>query len=112
MRTPAIVILGMLLAALIVPVTASAEELPGDPRDGYALASAVCDACHVIDPGVLEMDAGGAPSFQAVANNPTMTALALRVFFGTPHTDMPDLILTGPESDDIIAYILGLKDRR
>lgn len=103
---------GILLAALAQIRALPAQDLPGDPRNGYALASAVCAACHAIDEGVLETDIGAAPSFQSVANNPTMTPLALRVFLGTPHADMPDLILAETESDDIIAYILGLKRSR
>lgn len=112
MRTRATLILGILLAALVGTGAAPAQDLPGDPRNGYALASAVCAGCHAIDEGMLEKDFGAAPSFQSIANNPTMTALALRVFLGTPHADMPDLILTEAETDDIIAYILGLKGGR
>ena len=105
-------ILGILLAALAGTGAAPAQDLPGDPRNGYALAATVCDTCHAIEAGVLETDIGAAPSFQSIAGNPTMTALALRVFLGTPHADMPDLILTGAETDDIIAYIASLKGGR
>ncbi len=75
------------------------------------MAATVCGECHVIEKGVRDRDSGGAPSFQSVADNPAMTALALRVFLRTPHDDMPDLILSDAETDDLIAYILGLKRR-
>ncbi len=111
MRTRTIGIVGIALAALFAQA-AAAQELPGDPQEGRALAATVCADCHAIDKGVLEADSGGAPSFQSIANNPAMTALAIRVFLRTPHADMPDLILSNAEADDLIAYILGLKRRK
>jgi len=103
---------GILLAVLGGAHAALAQDLPGNAVDGHALASAVCDACHEIEKGALETDAGAAPSFQSIARNPAMTALALRVFLGAPHADMPDLILTTAEADDVIAYIVSLKGER
>ena len=37
------------------------------------------------------------------------TALSLTVFFRSNHKNMPNLILSNTEADDIIAYILSLK---
>jgi hypothetical protein len=34
---------------------------------------------------------------------------ALQVFFRMPHENMPDLVLTPAETDNAIAYILGLR---
>ena len=100
----------VLLAALLGPVAAMAQGLPGDPRQGRALSLSVCADCHSIDKGAPDAEPGSAPSFQAIADNPTMTPLALRVFFATPHADMPDLILTRRETDDVIAYIVSLRN--
>ena len=50
----------------------------------------------------------GAPVFQDVADDPAFSALSLGVFFRTPRT-MPNLIQTEAETDNVIAYILGLK---
>lgn len=50
-----------------------------------------------------------APSFPQVANLPSTTALALNVFLHTSHADMPNFQLTRRQADDIIAYILSLK---
>jgi hypothetical protein len=36
--------------------------------------------------------------------------MALYVILQTPHREMPDLILAQQEKDDVIAYILTLKD--
>jgi hypothetical protein len=44
-----------------------------------------------------------------VASTPGMTAMALNVFFQTPHRAMPNLILESDQKNDIIAYIMSLK---
>lgn len=90
---------------------AGARELPGDPLLGRALALKDCVECHEVEPGERGAKLPDPPSFQNLAENSAMTALALRVFLTTPHTDMPGLILTDAEVDDVIAYILGMKGR-
>ena len=50
-----------------------------------------------------------APSFQAVAETKVVTRLALTAFLQTPHADMPNLVVTGEDADNVIAYILSLK---
>ena len=39
------------------------------------------------------------------------TPLSLRVFLQTPHNRMPDLHLSRTEIDDLIGYILSLRDK-
>ena len=86
-----------------------AQELPGDPVAGARLAREVCAACHVVAEDQM-IDPGVGPWFTDVAQDPATTALSLRAFLQTPHADMPDLIMAPGETDDIIAYILTLKD--
>lgn len=87
---------------------AVADEL-GSAKRGYELSARVCADCHAIEAGEPGGDRPDPPGFQRLADNPAMTALALRVFLSTPHRDMPNLILTEPEIDDIIAWIHSLK---
>jgi hypothetical protein len=47
-----------------------------------------------------------------VADDPAVTALALRSFLQTPHFDMPNIMLSPAETDDIISYILTLRPER
>lgn len=91
--------------------TAGARELPGDPVLGRALALKVCVECHQVEPGEREGELPDPPAFQNLADTPAMTPLALRVFLTTPHGDMPNLILTDAEVDDVIAWIHSLKSR-
>ena len=50
-----------------------------------------------------------ATPFQVIANTGGMTRTALYVFFRTPHTTMPNLVVQGDDLDNVIAYILSLK---
>jgi hypothetical protein len=61
--------------------------------------------------GVREPSLTDAPPFQAVADDPAATEMALRVFLRTPHATMPDLRQTPEQTDDLIACILSLKGR-
>lgn len=81
----------------------------GDPDAGYALASEICADCHSIESGDSISPNLESPSFQSIANNPEMSRLALTVFFQTPHPSMPNLIITGDDARNLVAYILSLK---
>ena len=99
----------MILSLLALPAFAQDESLPGDAREGHKLAREVCSACHRVEKEESGVSAVGAPAFQDVADDPAVTETALLVFFRMPHENMPNLILTPAETDDAIAYILGLR---
>lgn len=98
-------------AALLLAVAAeaSAEDLPGDAAAGRNLVESWCVVCHEVAPGLRGPGAFTAPAFQDVADDPAVTALALRAFLQTPHFDMPDVMLSPAETDDVISYILSLR---
>lgn len=60
----------------------------------------------------LPIDKDGPPSFQSVADMTSTTALSLNVFLRSNHKNMPNIMLSEAEADDIIAYILSLKRNR
>ena len=76
--------------------------------EGHRLASAWCESCHAVRPHVLEMP-GEPPSFQAIANQPGMTPLALKVFLRTSHKEMPNIVIAPDQADALANYILSLK---
>ena len=78
--------------------------------EGYRLAQSWCETCHLIGPRVLDMP-GQPPSFQAVADQPGVTSLALKVFFRTSHRDMPNLVIAPDQAEALANYILSLKSR-
>ena len=65
MRTP-----GLALALILAGVPAAAQDPPGDPERGRALAERRCAKCHQVLPGSRGPSAVGAPAFQAVADDP------------------------------------------
>ena len=98
------------LLPLFWACTSTAQELQGDPLVGGKLAREVCAACHIVGDDQLVDPDVGAPTFFEVIDDPSVTALSLRAFLRTSHPTMPNLILTPEETDDIIAYILRLRD--
>jgi mono/diheme cytochrome c family protein len=96
-----------LVATLAAP-HALAQTL-GDAARGQALGENWCSSCHLVSPASRPTANDGAPSFQAVARQPTTTSMGLRVFLQTPHPRMPNDVLSVAQTDDIVAYILSLK---
>ena len=47
-----------------------------------------------------------------IANTKGMTGRALTVWLQTSHPNMPNLIVAAEDRDDLIAYILSLRDKR
>jgi mono/diheme cytochrome c family protein len=105
-----------LIAALLTtgPTAALAQvggDLPGDPVAGRALAEQVCSVCHAIpDWEQPAIEAPGALPFEMLAADPAMTGMALHAFLRGPHPIMPNIVLSDEELNDIIAYILSLRD--
>jgi mono/diheme cytochrome c family protein len=100
-------LIAVLLAVSPHPARGAAPE-----RDGVAagrkLVEAWCKTCHAIDANTVG-PANAAPDFARVANQPSTTELALKVFLRSSHPSMPNLVLTPEQSDDIVSYILSLK---
>lgn len=94
------------LAVLASPVLA--QEL-GDARKGGEFAQAACYQCHAVAKGQDTSPDPKAPSFSRIAADPRMTALALHVWFQSPHPTMPNLMLGEYDKANLIAYITSLK---
>ena len=94
---------------LLVAVTGRvpAQE-SGDPRQGRAVAQAVCAACHAVEKGRPSPNAV-APTFEAIANLRGISARALIVALQTSHKTMPNLVLGDGETRNVIVYILSLR---
>lgn len=103
----------IVIATILITALASnvkAQEL-GDPIAGFEYAKRVCAECHWVSPKESMSPNLSATSFKEIANVPGMTAQALFVWFRTPHQTMPNFILEIENEEDVIAYILSLKDR-
>ncbi len=101
---------GMAVAVLALSTSsASAQTELGDVGKGRALAQKDCAECHAETREPAKGRPVQAKSFQDIARSRGRTGLSMRVFLRSEHKDMPRLILTEAETDDIIAYILSLK---
>jgi len=90
-----------------VPVLALAQPLAGNPSSGRQRATTICGSCHQV---IVGKGRDGPPSFVDIANITSITALSLMVFLRSNHKEMPNLIISNSDTDDLIANILGLKE--
>jgi mono/diheme cytochrome c family protein len=91
--------------AAVLPKSAPA----GDRAAGLRFARPVCGVCHVVSPGQAPNPVALAPDFQAISRTRGISGPALREFLYGPHPTMPNIHLSQKQADDVIAYILGLR---
>jgi len=96
------------LALCLAPAAAQAVET-ATPQQGLVVARERCAFCHGVEYGDALSPNVLAPTFQAIADTPGMTATALSVALRSTHRMMPDLILSSEEIAAIGAYLATLK---
>jgi len=77
---------------------------------GKTLVQRECVSCHAVEPGQQSPNPK-APTFAAVANEPSATPYSLHVFLQTTHATMPNFVIQSDDIDDIVAYIVSLKNQ-
>ena len=97
------------LIVLSFALAQSAHAQGGDTKSGLEYAEAVCAECHAVKKGERVSPHERAPAFELVANSRGMTDMALRVWFQSPHPSMPNLVLREKTADDLVAYIMSLR---
>jgi mono/diheme cytochrome c family protein len=96
-------------AVAVQAAGAAAQQLPGDPAAGLDYARAICAGCHDVEREWDELAAFYGPPFVDIAAMPSTTEMSLKVFLRTPHENMPNLILSDEDRDNVVSYILSLK---
>jgi cytochrome c len=81
----------------------------GDPTAGADYAKKFCTKCHALNRGETSPEPT-APPFADVANTKGMTATALTVWLTTSHPTMPNIVIEPHDMDNVVAYILSLKE--
>jgi mono/diheme cytochrome c family protein len=90
-------------------VLAAPEDAKADAARGQGLAEQWCSQCHGVRPSQANSEA---PSFSAIAAEPSASQYALRTFLSVPHPTMPNFILKPDDIDDIVGYITSLKPQK
>jgi mono/diheme cytochrome c family protein len=96
-----------LLSSCIKP--ALGQEL-GDARAGQMFAQLVCADCHAVNPKQTVSPNPRLATFETIANTPGVTAIALTAWLQTSHKEMPNIIVPVRDRENLIAYILSLKN--
>lgn len=100
----------LVMATILAAMAGNAQA--ADTAQGRELAQKLCVNCHIIEHGGQQDQVTvGIPSFMAIANKAEQTNSKLRSFIRHPHPPMPSVELSEHELDNIVAYILSLKDR-
>ena len=103
----------LIVAATFLALAVDPAFAAGDGTDvtrGHELARAWCADCHGVERGQLKGPRAGVPSFAAIVDHPATTELTARAFLQTPHPTMPNLKLSPAEIDEIVAYIMSLRE--
>jgi cytochrome c len=115
-RKTCLLVIGLALSGAIgltaLPGSLTAQAVKNaDPVRGQDLARRLCANCHATEPKGGQAINPDVPSFSAISRQPNVTAERLAGRIIVPHPAMPNTQLTVAEIRDVIAYILGLKDR-
>ncbi len=89
--------------------TAQAREFTSTQR-GFDYAEKNCSECHAVEKGGGFSAEPRAPTFQFLADTPGVSWIALTAWLQRSHENMPDFIIPPRHREDLIAYILSLKE--
>jgi mono/diheme cytochrome c family protein len=105
-----VVAMALALAGLALAGGQAHSQERGDWRKGRSLARGVCAECHAVRARDLRSANANAPRFATIASTPGMTAMALNAALHTSHRTMPNVVLDADDTNNVIAYILSLKN--
>jgi mono/diheme cytochrome c family protein len=106
---------GLAIAFLVAAATGGALGQAKPPtyaqlvKEGTVLAERLCSTCHVMEGVSSGAASAGVPSMRGLANLAGQTAQRIRNVLINPHPPMPDVRLSNPEIDRLLAYIDSLR---
>jgi len=101
---------GLIIATCVAAIDAAHAQSVSSPSQGLRLARAQCAECHLVEKGSGFSPNPAAPTFEDIANIRGMTSAALTAALRTSHETMPNVIIEGADTGDLVAYILSLKN--
>jgi mono/diheme cytochrome c family protein len=104
--------LATLIVAAMLGATAGLAhaQQTGSVQEGLKLASEVCSECHLVVKSPGRSTDPDAPTFATIANTKGVTRAGLFARLHTSHQLMPNIVIKGEDAQNIIAYILSLKE--
>jgi mono/diheme cytochrome c family protein len=81
------------------------EAAAQNAENGRRLSERWCSECHAIEPA----KPSKAMSMASIAAKETINAEMIASFLRLPHATMPNLPLSRSDTEDIAAFIMGLK---
>lgn len=100
------------IASFFIAAALATPEARAQPDNrnslGRQVAMELCSSCHRVFEGQ-PLPQQNVPSFFAIANLTSTTALSLKVFLRSNHKQMPNLIISESDADSVVDYILSLK---
>ena len=102
-----VIILVVLVLVLALAMVWTRPAAAFDAEAGRQLAERWCSSCHAVKPS---SGVDQAPTFEAIAQDPSRSPDWIRTWLSTPHPAMPDMALSREEIESIIAYLRSLDD--
>jgi mono/diheme cytochrome c family protein len=99
-----------IFAMLLCTAAGAQSQEVGNPEVGLKIAQNACAECHLVVKAEGRSNNPDAPTFEAIARTPGLTRAALAAALQTSHRNMPNLIIKPDDAQNIMTYILSLKD--
>jgi mono/diheme cytochrome c family protein len=100
----------ILVTMLCAPFRAGAAEL--DHSEGRSLAEHWCAECHQVIVSQRASPNPAAPRFIDIAAGPGASELSLRLLLQSQHATMPQIRMTAEQMDELVSYIMSLKQQQ
>ena len=102
----------LLLVGVLILSLGFSGVAGADARRGEHFSERWCSQCHGVRPGQASPNTK-APSFSDLAASPATTRDSLTVSLRrTPHWTMPKIKLKPADTNDVVSYILSLRNPR
>ncbi len=95
---------------MVIAASGLASAPAQDVANGQRLAAQRCVGCHAVEGTLGKASKLGRPrTLRSIADTERVDAATIAAFLQMPHARMPNLMLSRQDSEDIAAYIAGLK---
>ena len=101
----------IIVATILTTASSAQAQQVGSAQQGLRVTREACAQCHLVDKVRGRSTNADAPTFETIAKTRGLTSAALATALQTSHRTMPNVVIKGDDANNIIAYILSLKER-